>query len=85
MNKILLDNRPEGMSKEDFIQAWESNITILEPLYKTLIKFAEGLNPPVKDEDFNNSNHYGLMVSKASKLQAIQQVMELFPNRVKVR
>lgn len=83
MNKLLMDNRPKDLSKEKWEELWNNQGYTLEPLFNVLKSMAKNYENPVKEEDFSNPNHYGLMVSRASKLQILQQVMDMLPQSAK--
>ena len=82
MNKVLLDNRPQDSSPEEFKKAWDNSGYVLEALWKTLNAFIEQ-NNEVKKDDFDCPNHYAKLAYQAGLNKAWKQVMDMLPESVK--
>jgi hypothetical protein len=82
MNKVLLDNRPQDSSPEEFKKAWDNSGYVLEALWKTLGAFIEQ-NNEVKKDDFDCPNHYAKLAYQAGLNKAWKQVMDMLPESAK--
>lgn len=82
MNKVLLDNRPQDSSPEEFKKAWDNSGYVLEALWKTLNAFIEQ-NNEVKKDDFDCPNHYAKLAYQAGLNKAWKQVMDMLPESAK--
>lgn len=82
MNKVLLDNRPQDSSQEEFKKAWDNSGYVLEALWKTLNAFIEQ-NNEVKKDDFDCPNHYAKLAYQAGLNKAWKQVMDMLPESAK--
>ena len=82
MNSILVKNKPEKTSTEDFIKAWDNSAFVLEALWKTLDQFIRD-NNSVKKEDFETPNHYAKLAYQAGMTKAYQAVIDMLPPSAK--
>lgn len=82
MNKVLLDNRPQDSSPEEFKKAWDNSGYVLEALWKTLNAFIEQ-NNEVKKDDFDCPNHYAKLAYQAGLNKAWKQVIDMLPESAK--
>ena len=81
MNSLLLKNRPQGLSEDDFKVMWSASGNVLEALYKTI----QELTPPlrIKIEDFGLPQHYGLMVWQQAQQDLANKIIDLLPSEIK--
>lgn len=82
MNKLLLNNRPEDSSVEEFTKAWNNSSYTLEALYKTILVLKEELNT-IKKDDFDCPNHYAKLAYNAGQIKAYDFIVSLLPDSAK--
>lgn len=82
MNSLLLKNRPEDASPEDFKKAWENGSYVFEALWKTLLEWQRE-SKTIKKDDFDCPNHYAKLAFQAGMLEAIDRVIDLLPPSAK--
>jgi hypothetical protein len=82
MNKLLLNNRPEDSSVEEFTKAWNNSSYSLEALYKTILVLKEELNT-IKKDDFDCPNHYAKLAYNAGQIKAYDFIVSLLPDSAK--
>lgn len=82
MNKILLNNKPNDISNEEFTKLWNNSGYVLESLYKTLTDMNKELNS-VRKDDFDCPNHYAKLAYNAGQSRVIEQIINLLPNSAK--
>lgn len=83
MNLMLISNRHQEQTLEEFTKAWENAGYTLEPLQKTVIQMRKGLEF-VKTTDFDCPNHYAKLMFQQGKLQAYNEILALMPESLKV-
>lgn len=82
MNKLLLNNKPEDSSVEEFTKAWNNSSYTLEALYKTILVLKEELNT-IKKDDFDCPNHYAKLAYNAGQIKAYDFIVSLLPDSAK--
>jgi hypothetical protein len=82
MNKLLLNNKPEDSSIEEFTKAWNNSSYTLEALYKTILVLKEELNT-IKKDDFDCPNHYAKLAYNAGQIKAYDFIVSLLPDSAK--
>lgn len=82
MNKVLLDNRPQDCSPEEFKKVWDNSGYALEALYKTL-EILKDQNNKVKKDDFDCPNHYAKLAYQAGYFEALKLVQDMLPDSSK--
>lgn len=82
MNSLLVKNRPEYMSKEEFEKSWNNIGYTLQALYTTLYTMKDSLST-VKAEDFDCPNHYAKLAFQAGKQAMLDTIIDMLPESSK--
>lgn len=82
MNKLLLNNKDNNITEEEFIKVWNNASIPLEALYKTLLVMKSELSS-VKKDDFDCPNHYAKLAYNAGQEKMIDFIVSLLPNSAK--
>ena len=82
MNKLLLNNKDNNITEEEFIKVWNNASIPLEALYKTLLVMKSELSS-VKKDDFDCPNHYAKLAYNLGQIKAYEFVMSLLPDTAK--
>lgn len=83
MNITLVNNRPEGCTKEEFLKMWDNAGYTLEALQKTLEKWKQEASV-IKMNDFDCPNHYARLMFEQGQVKAYEAVLALMPESLKV-
>lgn len=79
MKTLLMKNKPDSCSKEEWVKTWDNMGYGLAALYKS-IKELESSTEIVKEEDFSVANHYAMLAYQAGKRAAFREIIDLLPN-----
>lgn len=82
MNTLLLKNKPDDISKEEFNKLWDNAGYTLRALYSTLEELKASFEI-VKPDDFDCPNHYAKLAFQAGMARAYDQIMQMLPNSAK--
>lgn len=82
MNKLLLNNKPNNITKEEFTKLWNNNSICLEALGLTLLSIKENINSITK-ADFDCPNHYAKLAYNLGQTKMIDTVLEMLPDSAK--
>jgi hypothetical protein len=82
MNKLLLNNKDNNITEEEFTKIWNNASVPLEALYKTLLVMKAEVSS-VKKDDFDCPNHYAKLAYNAGQEKMIDFIVSLLPNSAK--
>ena len=82
MNSLLLKNRPEDASPEEFKKAWDNSGYVFEALWKTITEWMKE-NETIRKNDFDCPNHYARLAFQAGLNESLERVIGLLPPSAK--
>jgi hypothetical protein len=82
MNKLLLNNKQDNTTNEEFIKTWNNSSYTLEPLYKTLLILKQEVNS-IKKDDFDCPNHYAKLAYNLGQIKAFDLIISMLPDSAK--
>jgi len=82
MNKLLLNNKDNNITNEEFIKIWNNSTISLEALYKTLLVMKSEISS-IKKDDFDCPNHYAKLSYNLGQEKMIDFIVSLLPDSVK--
>jgi hypothetical protein len=83
MNKLILNNKPNNTTNEEFTKAWDNSSFVFEALYKTLLHIKKEVDN-VKREDFDCPNHYAKLAYNAGQSKIIDTIVSMLPETAKM-
>lgn len=82
MNSLLVKNKPDDISKEDFENLWNNTGYSLRALYSTILELKQG-SQNIKREDFDCPNHYAKLAYEGGLCNAYDKILALLPETAK--
>lgn len=79
INSTLLKNKPNSLTKEEFISSWNSIGLSLSALYRTLEELSSTCCS-VSREDFDCPNHYAKLAFEAGMVAAYKNILTMLPD-----